>query len=68
MGLQSKCTQAELEGLYRQLYQACTQQMIVPHMELYKNMMLIVNQRFQELEGIVDSYEIMTRQENGAFN
>ena len=68
MGIQAKCVQAELEGMYRQLYQACTQQMIVPQLELHKNMMSIVNQRFSELENLAASYDMMTRQDNNAVN
>ena len=68
MTFQSKCLQTEMEGLYRQLYQSCTQQMMVPNFEVSTAMMVSLNKKFTELEMLVASYEQMTKQENDTVN
>lgn len=65
MVLESLCIQGQLEGLYRQLYQACTQQMMTPQFVKYAGMMKAAELLFKRLNSLVMSFEKMEQEING---
>lgn len=59
----SRCVQGQLEGLFRQLYQGCTQQQIVGGFRVYRSMMTIAQELFESLEAIKTEVDALLQTE-----
>lgn len=60
----SRCIQGQLEGLYRQLYQGCTQQMLTANHRMYSAMMDQTRELFESLTAIMEDYNSLMRTEH----
>ena len=60
---EARVIEGKLEGLYRQLYQACTQQALTPSFRTNRALMNSANILFADLERIVETYEQMVADE-----
>lgn len=66
LGIQAQCLQSQLEGVYRQMYQACSQQVMVSpkYFPVCEELMRRANMLFHELGCLIAAYEEMARREN----
>lgn len=62
--LQSICIQGQMEGLFRQLYQACTQQMMTSQFGTYEAMMITAGTLFEDLREVFVSFEALAKGNN----
>ena len=53
----ARVIEGKLEGLYRQLYQACTQQMLTPSFFRYKELMRAAELLFMDLDRLITDYQ-----------
>ena len=60
LAIEALCIQGKLEGLYRQLYQACTQQMVAAQFPKYEAMMDSAKTLFDDLSLILAGYNEIT--------
>jgi len=68
---QSICIQGQMEGLFRQLYQACTQQMITSQFGTFEAMMVSAGMLFEDLKEVFVSFEALkqgSNEPNGPVN
>jgi hypothetical protein len=64
MDSRARCVQAQMEGLFRQLYQGCTQQAIVPSFRIYNAMAEMAAELFNSLSAMIEDYDRLMREEN----
>jgi hypothetical protein len=60
--LESICIQGKLEGLFRQLYQACTQQAIPSNFKIHNKMIDSIEDLWEDLRALYQDHERMASQ------
>jgi len=59
----AKVIQCQLEGMFRKMYQSCTQEGFAMQLSLYGGMLVKVNTLFAELEVLADEIASLDRSE-----
>ena len=61
LGSESRCIQGQLEGLYRQLYQGCSQHQLIGGYPYYKAMADTAAELFGEISNLRTEFEKLDR-------